>query len=91
MVKRKATKSTGHTDRSSMSDEDFLKFSKSKSGKKTLKDESCVSRLKKGGYSLSRAQELCGKGLVRTMASDVKKVAKKVVGKVSNKLKKKKY
>jgi hypothetical protein len=91
MVKRKATKSTGPTDRSSMSDKDFLKFSKSESGKKTLKDERCVSRLKSRGYSLSRAQELCGKGLVRTMASDVKKVAKKVVGKVSNKIKKKKY
>jgi len=88
MVKRKATKSTGPTDRSSMSDEDFLKFSKSESGKKTLKDESCVSNLKGRGYSLARAQEICGKGMARTMASDVKKVAKKVVGKVSSKLRK---
>ena len=88
MVKRKATKATGHTNRSSMSDEDFLKFSKSKSGKKTLKDESCVANLKGRGYSLSRAQEICGKGLARTMVSDVKKVAKKAIGKVSSKLKK---
>ena len=82
MPKKQATKATGNTNRSSMSDEDFLKFSKSKSGKKTLKDESCVSNLKARGYSLTRAQEICGKGRVRTMASDVKKVAKKVISKI---------
>ena len=79
---KKSTKTTGNTDRSNMSDKEFLKFSKSKTGKKILKDEKCVSRLKTRGYSLSRAQEMCGKGLVGTMVSDVKKVGKKVIKKV---------
>ena len=88
MPKRQATKTTGHTNRSSMSHEDFLKFSKSKSGKKTLKDESCVANLKGRGYSLSRAQEICGKGTIRTLVSDVKKAGKAVAGKVKKVIKK---
>ena len=88
MPKRESTKATGHTNRSSMSDEDFLKFSKSKSGKKTLKAEKCVSNLKGRGYSLSRAQEICGKGTIRTLASDIKKAGKAVVGKVKKVIKK---
>jgi len=75
-------------DRSDWSDEKFLNFAKSKAGKKQLKQESCVAGLKGRGYSAARAQEICSKGMVKTMASDVKKVAKKVVGKVASKLKK---
>ena len=44
--------------------------------------KSCVSGLVKRGYSQSRAKEICNKGMIKTMASDVKKVAKKAVGKL---------
>ena len=57
--------------------------------KKNKQDkQACVHGLVRRGYSQSRAQEICSKGMVKTMASDVKKVAKKAVAKVSSKLKK---
>jgi hypothetical protein len=76
------------TDRRDWSDEKFLAFSKSKSGKKQLKTESCVRNLTSRGYGPERAQEICSKGVIRTMGSDIKKAGKAVVGKVKKVIKK---
>ena len=49
------------------------------------KKENCVSNLIRRGYTESRAKELCDKGLLKTMASDVKKGVKKVASKIKKK------
>ena len=49
---------------------------------RSIDDKTCISNLTGRGYGLARAQEICKKGMIKTMASDVKKVAKKAVSKL---------
>ena len=53
-----------------------------KLGLRSLDDRKCISNLRARGYGLARAKEICTKGLIKTIASDAKKVAKKAVGKL---------
>jgi hypothetical protein len=68
-----------------MSDADFVKMSKTKEGKKKVKNNSCVAGLMGRGYTAGRARQLCEQGLAKTMVSDAGKAVKKVASKLKKK------
>tara|TARA_R100000654_G_scaffold40976_1_gene67097 strand:+ start:32 stop:313 length:282 start_codon:yes stop_codon:yes gene_type:complete len=73
------------SDFAKMSDKDFVKMSKTKQGKKKIKQNSCRASLMSRGYSSSRARQLCEQGTAKTIISDVKKGVKKVTSKLKKK------